>query len=75
MEELTTTEAAERLGKGIRWVQALIKSGRLPARKMGRDYIINAKDLKLVAGLKPGPVPSGAKKPRRKKASKKSAAE
>jgi excisionase family DNA binding protein len=62
MNELTTKEAAERLGVGMRWVQALITSGRLPARKVGRDYLINEKDLKLVEGLKPGPKPQKKKR-------------
>ncbi len=46
--ELTTTEAAERLKVGIRQVQKLIKDGRLPARKRGRDWFIKEEDLELV---------------------------
>ena len=55
MDELTTKQAAEKLGVSMRWVQALIANGRLPARKIGRDYLIIEKDLKLVANMKPGP--------------------
>jgi excisionase family DNA binding protein len=62
MNGLTTKQAAEKLGVGIRWIQALITDGRLPARKIGRDYIINEKDLKLVEGMKPGPKPKAKKK-------------
>ena len=62
MDEITTKQAAEKLGVGIRWIQALIADGRLPARKLGRDYVINEKDLRLVAGMKPGPKPKAAKK-------------
>lgn len=45
--ELTTTEAAEKLGVGLRQVQNLIKQGRLPAVKRGRDWFIKEEDLKL----------------------------
>ena len=51
---ITTGEAAERLGVTIRRVQALITSGKLPAQKFGRDYMIDEKDLKLVADRKVG---------------------
>ncbi|MGH9825243.1 MAG: helix-turn-helix domain-containing protein [Blastocatellia bacterium] len=54
MELLTTADAAAKLGVTARRVIALIKDGRLPARKVGRDYIINEKDLKLVQHRKPG---------------------
>jgi excisionase family DNA binding protein len=52
--KLTTAEAAEKLGKTIRHVQWLITEGRLPAQKVGRDYLINEEDLKLVSNLKRG---------------------
>lgn len=45
-EFLTTAEAAERLKVTTRRVTALIKSGKLVAEKMGRDYIIRASALK-----------------------------
>lgn len=53
-DKLTTAQAAESLGVTIRQVQALIKSGRLPAVKFGRDWQINEADLELVRNLKPG---------------------
>jgi excisionase family DNA binding protein len=54
MDFLTTKEAAERLGITPRRVQALVTSGRLPAQKIGRDYLIKEKDLKLVENRKVG---------------------
>jgi len=32
----------------------MIRDGRLPAEKLGRDYVIKEQDLKLVADRKPG---------------------
>lgn len=46
--ELTTKEAAEKLNVKVRQVQALIESGRLPARRFGRAWVVNEKDLDLV---------------------------
>lgn len=57
MQLITTTEAANRLGISPRRVQALIKAGRLPATKLGRDWMIRAQDLKLVEDRKPGRPP------------------
>jgi len=54
MDFLTTKEVAERLGIKIRMVQFLIQSGRLPATKFGRDYMIRESDLKLVENRKVG---------------------
>ena len=54
MSEITTKEAAERLGITVTRVQQLILAGRLPAEKKGRDYFIKDEDLKLVADRKPG---------------------
>ena len=54
MNLLTTKEVAERLGVKIRMVQVLIQSGRLPATKFGRDYMIKEADLKLVKNRKVG---------------------
>lgn len=54
MNLLTTKEVAARLGVTIQRVQALIRDGRLPASKLGRDYVIKEQDLKLVADRKPG---------------------
>jgi excisionase family DNA binding protein len=54
MKLLTTQESAERLGVTVRRVQAMIRDGRLPAEKMGRDWFIKEEDLELVADRKPG---------------------
>jgi excisionase family DNA binding protein len=54
MEYLTTKEVAEKLGVTLRRVQAMVQSGRLPATKFGRDYMIKEKDLKLVENRKVG---------------------
>jgi excisionase family DNA binding protein len=62
MKLLTTPEAAERLGITVARVQQLIWKGRLPAQKIGRDYVISEDDLKLVAERKPGR-PGKASKP------------
>ena len=69
MNLITTGEAAERLGITIRRIQALITDGRLPAQKVGRDYLIKEDDLKLVADRKPGR-PSNKKMTDTDKASK-----
>ena len=54
MDFLTTKQVAERLGVTIRRIQALIEAGRLPAQKFGRDYMIDARNLKLVKDRKVG---------------------
>jgi excisionase family DNA binding protein len=47
-ELLSTTEAAERLGLTVRAIQKMIEGGRLPARKVGRDYVIDPSALENV---------------------------
>lgn len=53
---LTTTQAAAQLGITPRRVLALIAAGRLPAQKLGRDWLIRPEDLELerVKDRKPG---------------------
>jgi excisionase family DNA binding protein len=51
---ISTKQAAEKLGVSVLRVQQLIWNKRLPAQKIGRDYIINEEDLKLVEDRKPG---------------------
>jgi excisionase family DNA binding protein len=60
MALITTSDAASRLGITVQRVHALIKGGRLPATKLGRDYGINDADLKLVKNRKPGRPPKAA---------------
>lgn len=74
MDLLTTRQAADELGLSLRAVQYLCVAGKLPAQRVGRDYLIERKDLELVReGRRPGPgrpksqteQPEG--KPRRKR--------
>jgi len=51
---LTTKQVAEELFVSQRRVQALIKAGRLPAQKRGRDWYIKDLDLLEVYDRKPG---------------------
>ena len=51
---LTTRRAGEILGIGLLRVRQLISSGRLPAIKIGRDWIISKDDLAKVANRKSG---------------------
>ena len=54
MDYLTTDQAGKILGVTVRRVRALIEAGRLPAAKFGKVWMINKKDLKKVAVIKPG---------------------
>ena len=54
MKILTTKLAAKALKVNDSRVRQLILSGRLPALKLGRDWIIKEKDLKKVENRKPG---------------------
>lgn len=54
MDVINTSQAAKVLGVTPRRVLALIASGRLPAVKVGRDWIIPKAGLKLVSSRNPG---------------------
>jgi len=54
MNLIGTAAAAQRLGVSQDRVRALIKAKRLPAKKLGRDWFIDPKDLALVKNRKPG---------------------
>lgn len=56
-EMISTKEAAKELGVTTIRVRALISAGRLPAQKIGRDWIICRSDLDLVRVRKPGRPP------------------
>ena len=59
---LTTVDAAAIIGVSRRRVLALITEGRLPAEKVGFQYLIKRKDLAKVKDRKPGrPRTKGAK--------------
>lgn len=61
-ENLTTKEAAVRLGVTVRRVQALIKADRLKAVMHGRDWVIEGSSVDNFENLKPGPKPKGETK-------------
>lgn len=54
MTQITTIEAAARLGVTRYRVWQLVKEGRLPAVKAGRDWLIEERSLEAVAVRKPG---------------------
>jgi excisionase family DNA binding protein len=53
-QALTAAQAAAHLGVSRSRIYTLIKEGRLPAEKWGRDYLILAGDLKRVKARQPG---------------------
>ncbi len=57
MEILNTATAAKKLNVSAIRVRQLSREGRLPAQKVGRDYIIQEKDLALVADRPTGRPP------------------
>ncbi len=57
MKTLTTQQTAERLGVSVRRVNDLITSGRLPAERFGRAYMIQEGDLRFVENRQPGRPP------------------
>jgi excisionase family DNA binding protein len=54
MKLLTAKQAAKILGVDDSRVRVLIREGRLPAQKIGRDWIIMEPDLELVKDRRPG---------------------
>lgn len=57
MSLISTKEASEKLGVSVLRVQQLIWAKRLPAERIGRDYVINETDLRLVKERKNGRPP------------------
>jgi excisionase family DNA binding protein len=51
---LTTYQVAQELGISVRRVQALIRAGKLKARKAGRDWLIIYDDLAAVRERRSG---------------------
>lgn len=47
-ELLNTDEVAKKLKITRQHATALIREGKLPATKIGRDWVVDAEDLKLV---------------------------
>lgn len=62
MNLLTTAQVAERLGVHRTRVNVLIREGRLPAHQFGRAYLVDEKDLALVAERTVGRPPKSDKK-------------
>jgi excisionase family DNA binding protein len=62
MKLLSTPEAADALGVTVARVQQLIWDGRLPAQKVGRDYVIQENDLEKVRNRPTGRPPAASKK-------------
>lgn len=54
MTPLTVAQAAERKGVTSRRIRALCESGRLPAQKVGRDWLIDPRALERLKPGKPG---------------------
>ncbi len=52
--DLTTPEVARELGVSLRRVQALIRDGRLRARRFGRAWMVAPTDLDAVRLRPPG---------------------
>jgi excisionase family DNA binding protein len=52
--ELTTAQVAEKLGITPRRVRALITAGRLKGRKIGRDYLVDSRQLDRFTPQPPG---------------------
>ena len=57
MDLLSVQEAAEKLGISVWRVHQLIQAERLPAQKLGSQYVIKEKDLELVRNRKAGRPP------------------
>ena len=51
---LSCKEAGKILGIDDSRVRVLIRQGRIPAQMIGRTWVINPTDLKLVKDRKPG---------------------
>lgn len=54
MELLTVKEVANELGITVWRVHQLIKADRLPAEKLGSQYVVKKNDLELVRERTPG---------------------
>ena len=54
MKIISTAEAAKRLGVTTNRVRAMIEAKRLKAMKVGREWLIDPKDLEAVKDRKVG---------------------
>lgn len=55
---LTVPEAARRTGKDPETIRRWIRSGKLRARKVGTQHVIEERDLDALAGTASLPVPA-----------------
>lgn len=55
---LTVPEAARRVGRNPETIRRWIRSGRLPARKIGTQHVVEAADLEAAAAGKDELLPS-----------------
>lgn len=60
MSQITTTEAATRLGVSRSWLRRLILDGKLKAEKKGRDWFIEEGELESIIQK-----PKGTGRPRK----------
>jgi excisionase family DNA binding protein len=56
---ITVPEAAKKLGKDPETVRRWIRSGRLPARRIGTQHVIEESDLELLLEDEELPGPKG----------------
>jgi excisionase family DNA binding protein len=56
---LTVPQAARKAGRDPETIRRWIRSGRLRARKVGTQHVIEADDLDVVLGADTLPVPEG----------------
>lgn len=59
---LSTADAARELGVSLRRIQALVLAGRLAARRVGKQYVIDSRALEAVRVRKPGKPQKNSKK-------------
>ena len=50
MASLSVSQAAERLGVNVRRVRQLIELGRLPAQKVGKQWVVDSNDVAEIQG-------------------------
>lgn len=62
MSIIGTDEAAQRIGVSIRRLTAMIRTGIVPAQKIGRTWVLNETDVTRIAKQKRNPG-----RPRKKK--------
>jgi len=60
METLSVSQAAELLHLNVKRVQALARSGQLPAARVGRKWLFRRTDLERMLGRSPHETASGA---------------